>query len=112
MSDCLILGADAEQLAEEVARLSGNSLDLTVCTSHQQALETYSNQSIAFGNPEMIARVLPEMPSIRWVQSSWAGIKPLIENTRRDYVLTSAKGVFGPQIRSTCLATCLHTRLR
>jgi phosphoglycerate dehydrogenase-like enzyme len=32
------------------------------------------------------------------VQSSWAGVTPLIEAPRRDYLLTGVKGVFGPQM--------------
>ena len=52
---------------------------------------------IVFGEPSLIRPALPQLTAVRWVQSTWAGIEPLLDpSLRRDYVLTNARGVFGP----------------
>lgn len=54
------------------------------------------NCEIVFGAPSMIQNVLNQMPDLRWVQSMWAGVEPLlIPSLRKDYILTNARGVFG-----------------
>lgn len=111
MSECLIITAVADDFAEEVARLAEIPIPVTACTNAQQALEKYSGQRILFGNPAMIAEVLPQMPGIAWIQSSWAGVTPLIEFGRRDYVLTGVKDVFGPQMSEYVLGFLLAHEL-
>jgi len=52
---------------------------------------------IAFGEPTLIREILPALPALKWVQSTWAGVEPLLDPAlRRDYILTNARGVFGP----------------
>ena len=51
---------------------------------------------VVLGEPSLIRQVLPSLPSLRWVQSTWAGVEPLLDpSLRRDYTLTNARGVFG-----------------
>jgi len=51
---------------------------------------------VVLGEPSLIRTVLPSLPSLRWVQSTWAGVEPLLDpSLRRDYTLTNARGVFG-----------------
>lgn len=51
---------------------------------------------IAIGEPTRIKAALAYLPALKWVQSLWAGVEPLLDPTlRRDYVLTNARGVFG-----------------
>jgi phosphoglycerate dehydrogenase-like enzyme len=51
---------------------------------------------IALGAPSMIAKELGNLPNLKWVQSTWAGVEPLLDpSLRRDYILTNARGVFG-----------------
>jgi phosphoglycerate dehydrogenase-like enzyme len=49
---------------------------------------------------------------VEWVQSSWAGVTPLIRHERRDYVLTGIKGVFGPQMSEYVFGYLLAHELR
>jgi len=98
MLDCLITDAAANDFAEEIARLADFPVPVKACTSPEQALDEYTEQKILFGSPDMIAAILPEMPGIDWVQSTWAGVTPLMRIDRRDYILTGVKGVFGPQM--------------
>ena len=51
---------------------------------------------IALGEPRLIRDALIHSPNLKWAQSIYAGVEPLIDPTqRRDYVLTNARGVFG-----------------
>ncbi|HEX2993545.1 MAG TPA: D-2-hydroxyacid dehydrogenase [Anaerolineales bacterium] len=51
---------------------------------------------IALGEPKPIRDALPRLPRLRWIQSVYAGVEPLVDPTqRRDYILTNARDVFG-----------------
>lgn len=51
---------------------------------------------IVLGEPKRIRDVLPALPQLKWIQSIYAGVEPLVDPAqRRDYVLTNARGVFG-----------------
>src|SRR5512139_1886755 len=52
---------------------------------------------VIFGEPDLIRDALPLHPHLVWAQATWAGVEPLLDpSLRRDYVLTNARGVFGP----------------
>ena len=51
---------------------------------------------IVLGEPKRIRDELPLLTHLKWVQSIYAGVEPLVDPAqRRDYVLTNARGVFG-----------------
>ena len=51
---------------------------------------------LVLGEPSLIRLALARLPHVRWMQSTWAGVEPLLDPAlRRDYVLTNARGVFG-----------------
>lgn len=112
MPECLIVTAIAEKLAKEIARIADFPVSIKTCTSAEQARAEYTGQSVLFGNPDMIAEVLPEMPGVDWVQSSWAGFTPLMRLDRRDYVLTGIKNVFGPQMTEYVIGYLLAHELK
>ncbi len=112
MTDCLIITTLADEFAEEIARLTDLPIPFKACTSAKEALDEYTNETILFGSPAMIAEILPEMPSVDWVQSSWAGVTPLITLDRRDYVLTGIKDVFGSQMAEYVIGYLLAHELK
>ena len=112
MANCLIITALAEEFADEIQRLSDTPIPAKACTSSTQALEAYTDETVIFGNPDMIVPVLDRMPSIEWIQSSWAGVTPFLNHPRRDYVLTGVKDVFGPQMAEYVLAYLLAHELK
>lgn len=112
MPDCLVISEDAQELAQEIERLSSSLVPTKVCTCVDDAWSKYTNESVLLGNPGMIAQILNEMPTVDWVQSSWAGVTPLISLDRRDYVLTGIKGVFGAQISEYVFAYLLSHELK
>jgi len=112
MPDCLIITAAAEEFSEEIARLADFPISTKACTSAEQALDAYTDESVLFGVPDMIAEVLPKLPTIDWVQSTWAGVTPLLELDRRDYVLTGIKDAFGPQMSEYVIGYLLAHELK
>lgn len=112
MSDCLLLTANADEFAEAIKRLADFPLRISACRSPDEALAEYGRQPVVFGDPGMIAAVLDKMPEVDWVQSTWAGVTPLVSAKRRDYILTCIKGVFGPQISEFVLGYLLAHELK
>ena len=108
----LILGEGAADLADLVAKTGDIQAPLTVCGDARQAVELYSDQPVLLGDPMSISQVLPDMPAVEWVQSTWAGITPLLRIERRDYLLTGIKDVFGSQMSEYVLGYMLAHELR
>ena len=67
---------------------------------------------IALGPPDLLARALPALPALRWAQSTWAGVEPLLNSDLpRNYLLSGVKGIFGKQMAEYCLCYMLaHER--
>lgn len=106
----LIIGDDAADLAALVG--AGTDIPVTTANNAREALEVYAGQPVLFGDPQSISNVLGDMPNVEWVQSTWAGVTPLLELKRRDYVLTGIKGVFGPQMSEYVIGHLLAIELR
>jgi phosphoglycerate dehydrogenase-like enzyme len=63
---------------------------------------------LAFGEPALLRQAMPALSGVSWVQSTWAGVEPLLDPAlRRDYILTNARGVFGPQMSEYVFAYLL-----
>ncbi len=67
---------------------------------------------IAFGEPNLLCEALPRLHALKWAQSTWAGVEPLLNpSLRRNYTLTNARGVFGGLMSEFVLAyLLLHER--
>lgn len=89
----------AEQDHAIYARLLGEAAqELEVLTSGDSAeLARLASQCpVWLGQPDLLASLLRQGHSPQWLQSTWAGITPLLaEGLRRDYRLTRAVGIFG-----------------
>lgn len=62
---------------------------------------------VLLGAPDLVAPMLDRLPALRWVQSTWAGVTPLVAHPRRDYLLTGVKGIFGQSMAEYVLAWVL-----
>ena len=110
--NCLIVTANAKVYAEEISRLADPPIPVQVCSSVSRAIEVYTSETVAFGDPRMIAEILPRTPTIDWVQSSWAGVTPLVDLDRRDIQVTGVKDVFGPQMSEYVFGHLLNHELK
>ncbi len=60
------------------------------------ATQPADDVDITLGEPSRIKAALASLPALNWAQSIWAGVEPLLDPaSRRDYILTNARGVFG-----------------
>jgi len=89
----------AEQDHATYARLLAEAApDLEILTSGDSAeLALQAPQCpIWLGQPDLLASLLRQGYTPAWVQSTWAGITPLLaEGLPREYRLTRAVGIFG-----------------
>jgi phosphoglycerate dehydrogenase-like enzyme len=112
MKPCLIVTGNAAEFADQIRASTDPSIPLRTCTSADEARRLYAGEEILLGNPGMIAGILEGMPGVRWIQSTWAGVTPLIEHGRRNYQLTGVKGIFGPQMSEYVLGYLLAHELK
>lgn len=68
---------------------------------------------LVLGEPALVCQVLDRLPALTWVQSTWAGVEPLLDPAlSRHYLLTNARGVFGAQMAEYVFGYMLaHERL-
>lgn len=108
----LILASDAGDYLPFLQELSDAGTEFTAVETADAARKAYSGQKVILGQPDLVASVLADMPEIRWVQSSWAGVTPLLNIGRTDYLLTGVKNTFGPQMAEYVLAYLLANELK
>ncbi|MEM1190316.1 MAG: NAD(P)-dependent oxidoreductase [Pseudomonadota bacterium] len=99
----------AAQLRDALVPLLPDSIDVIEAgaATPDAAL---SEVEVLFGAPDRIVALLPRLPALRWVQSTWAGITPLVAQPRRDFQLTGVKGIFGAYMAEYVLGWSLALR--
>lgn len=107
MPRTLIVGDQAEAYRQLLDPLALPGWDARYCSSAGEAQGQLDGVEILFGPPDACATLLPEAVSLRWLQSSWAGVTPLVSAPRRDYQLTGVKGIFGELMREYVLGWLL-----
>ncbi len=112
MPDVLILAPDAREYLPFLEGLAGGSVAFATAETGSDVCEMYTGQSVVLGQPDLVAEALGEMPGVRWVQSSWAGVTPLLDLGRSDYVLTGVKDTFGSQMAEYVLGYLLANELK
>jgi phosphoglycerate dehydrogenase-like enzyme len=72
--------------------------ELDICTSGDSAelARLAADCPVWLGQPDLLATLIRQGHSPQWLQSTWAGITPLLASgLSRDYRLTRAVGIFG-----------------
>jgi len=108
----LIIAEDAVEYAQHIDAACIESIPLATCQTIEDARAAYNGQPVLLGEPNLIAEVISDMPAVQWVQSTWAGVKPLLALQRSDYILTGVKGIFGQQMSEYVLAWLLAHELK
>lgn len=86
MPRLLILSAEAREYESILQAQNLPGLSILTPAAAQEC-------ELVLGEPDRIAPLLPRLGRLRWVQSTWAGVEPLLRAPRRDYTLTNARGV-------------------
>jgi phosphoglycerate dehydrogenase-like enzyme len=95
----LILSRHAGDYHHAVAAARLPDLSIASTTDPDRLPDSAPACDVVLGEPALVRQVLARLTSVQWVQSTWAGVEPLLDPAlRRDYTLTNARGVFGPQM--------------
>ena len=93
----LVISRDAEKYAQMIKALDLSDLVIDAVESTEKAADYVEQCTIMLGEPKRIAPMLDRAVNLAWVQSTYAGVEPLVTpESRTDYVLTGVKNVFGP----------------
>jgi phosphoglycerate dehydrogenase-like enzyme len=108
----LVLSPDAADYLPLLDSLAERGTALCAAASAKEAVALCAGQPVVLGRPDLVADALPALAGLRWVQSTWAGVEPLLRLDRRDYLLTNIRDVFGPQMAEYVFGHLLALRLR
>ncbi|UJR16737.1 hypothetical protein I4U23_003637 [Adineta vaga] len=91
----LVLSSDYALYTDELLNVNP-SLQLTADDKALNVVDAARECPIWFGDPHLVVELLRLGIKPRWIQSTWAGVSPLMaEDLPNDYILTRAVGVFG-----------------
>ncbi len=92
----LILSKDSIVYKQYIEQAGFSNLSILAVYEPQEAIRLGGESDVLFGDPTLACQVINLIPSIRWYQSSWAGIESLLlPGMRTDYLLTNARNVYG-----------------
>ncbi|MFW2367145.1 MAG: D-2-hydroxyacid dehydrogenase [Desulforhopalus sp.] len=108
----VILSNDAEEYLEIIRCAALPELSIEILREVDGNNQDLKDCDILLGSPDLLSNGLVYAQGVKWVQSTWAGITPLLAaDLRRDYILTGVKGVFGPLMAEYVLCYMLmHER--
>jgi phosphoglycerate dehydrogenase-like enzyme len=95
----LIVSQHFEIYKQLIEQASLPGLSIIAVSEPGQAIRLGYECDLVFGEPALVGQVLNSLPKVRWVQTSWAGVEPLMApDVKRDYILTNARNVYGPMM--------------
>ena len=103
-----ILSRDAEAYKAAITPELPSNIRLISCAESTTKLEHSEQVDVLLAEPDLAADIVGKCSNLKWVQSTWAGVKPLLELGRVDFEITGVKDVFGPQMREYVLAYMLY----
>jgi phosphoglycerate dehydrogenase-like enzyme len=103
---------DADDYRERLVSALGRDAPIRQAGSAGEVVSSYAGEPVVLGRPDYLARLLSTRPPVRWAQSTWAGVTPLVRLDFKDYLLTGVKGVFGPAMAEYVFAYLLAHEIR
>lgn len=110
-ADIMIISDQAEAYAACLAELADEGIGITVCADAEQAKSAWSGEAILLGEPHLVSAAWSAFAGVDWIQSTWAGVTPLLPLAREGVTVTGVKGVFGAQMAEFCLGYLLAHEL-
>lgn len=97
--------------ADYVSILRDHSLTVPGFGRPAELVSAAHECEILLGAPDLVLRALPDLPALRWVQSTWAGVERFTAaDLPETLVVTRAADVFGPAMREFVVGYLLeHT---
>lgn len=103
-----ILSRDARCFADLIEQAELPFLEIVLITEKATDFATATSPDIVLADPNLLALCQSIPSSVTWVQSTWAGVSPLIGRAEQHYTLTGLKDVFAAQMREYVMAYLLH----
>lgn len=112
LHNLIILSKNADEYRRLIEAEELPELNVLAAATHPNQIDPKTSCDILFGDSTLVNIVLHQLPDLRWVQTTWAGVEPLLkQGLRRDYQLTNARVVFGPLMSEYVFAyLLLHER--
>lgn len=110
--EVLVLAPNADEYLPLLSELPINGAVVGAFKTTKSALLSKTSYPVILGQPDLVAEFLSVRPEVRWVQSTWAGVAPLVALGRSDYLLTGVRDTFGQQISEYVLCYLLAHELR
>lgn len=111
-ADVLILARDAAEYLPLLKQLGESGCSLTSAGNLAEATKGEANYEVILGQPDLTAEFLGAGHEVAWVQSTWAGVTPLLDLGRHDFMLTGVKDTFGTQISEYVFSYLLAQELK
>lgn len=64
--------------------------------------EALAGAEVLVGEPAVCAPVVEHCPNLKWLQSTFAGCNPMLNQPRKDFAVTRLAGCFGPDMAEYC----------
>ena len=108
----LILSKDSDHYARIFKDAAIKRLEVLAVDSRDVGEMDCKGVNIVLGDPDLVKPVLPWIKNLEWVQSTWAGVTPFLgTDSRKDYLLTNARGVFDSHMAEyVCCHMLMHER--
>jgi phosphoglycerate dehydrogenase-like enzyme len=95
----LILSEDFEEYKRLIGQEKLTGLSIQASWHEDEVVRKCKACDLVFGEPSRVSKVVNQIPGLTWVQTTWAGVEPLLRpGLRRDYILTNARNVYGPMM--------------
>ena len=93
-----VLCEDAHDYRAHLAELAQEGVPLEFHDAVDSIHAASSRPEVLLAQPDMAAAALEFIGTVQWVQSTWAGITPLLKPSLPAFTLTGVKDVFGSQM--------------
>lgn len=103
-----ILSRDADAYAKNIQGAGLPELEISFSGNSFEHGEKLLSADILLAEPDLAAEVVDQCSNLKWLQSTWAGVKPLTTINNHSMMVTGVKDVFGKQMREYVFAYLLY----
>lgn len=106
----LVLSPDAQDYLSLLGDFADT--DILATSNAAEAVSSGPGFQVILAQPDLLAAAPELLDDAHWVQSTWAGVTPLLRLDHTDYLLSGVKGVFGQQMAEYVLTFLLAHEMR
>lgn len=108
MNNLVILSRNHRQYRALIESADLTGLVIQQSTENVEEIKNLTDINILLAEPDLGAQIVMHCGNLQWFQSTWAGVKPILDLPSAEFVLTGVKDVFGKQMREYVFTYLLH----